>query len=76
MVERFNRRLAEHLARVPYNSAGHHKRFESHDELAAYLLGFVSDYNRTRLKCLDYKAPIEALNNLTGLNTEAGAQAS
>ena len=75
MAERFNRRLAEHLAKVPHNAAGHHRRFDDHPQLAAYLLAFVRDYNRTRLKCLGYKAPLEALNNLTGLNTEAGAQA-
>lgn len=72
MVERFNRRLAEHLAKLPYNRAGHHRRFESQAELDAYLIAFVNDYNRTRLKCLGYKAPLEALNNLTGDNTRAG----
>ena len=35
-------------------------------------MDFVRDYNRTRLKCLGYKAPIEALHNLTGDNTNAG----
>ena len=39
-------------------------RFDSHDERDAFLLGFVQDYNRTRLKCLDYLAPLEALANL------------
>jgi len=30
MVERFNRRLAEHLDRVPQNRAAHHRRFVDH----------------------------------------------
>ncbi|MEA2796267.1 MAG: hypothetical protein QOI87_3647, partial [Bradyrhizobium sp.] len=33
---------------------------------------FVHDYNRTRLKCLGYLAPLEALANLPGPNTFAG----
>jgi transposase InsO family protein len=72
MVERFNRRLAEHLDKVPRNAAGHHRRFQTHEERNAYLMQFVANYNRTRLKCLGYKAPIEALANLPGPNTEAG----
>jgi len=75
MVERFNRRLSEHLAKIPFNTSGHHRRFDSHEQLADYLLTFVADYNRTRLKCLGYKAPLEAVDNLTGLNTKAGTQA-
>jgi transposase InsO family protein len=75
MVERFNRRIAEHLDKLPYNRSGHHKRFASQAELDDYLLAFVADYNRTRLKCLGYKAPAEALANLTGPNTKAGTQA-
>ncbi len=35
---------------------------------------FVHDYNRTRLKCLGYLAPIQALANHTGPNTKAGTQ--
>ena len=42
----------------------------------AYLAAFVHDYNRTRLRCLGYTAPIEALNNLTGHNTCAGGSCS
>jgi transposase-like protein len=72
IVERFNRRLSEHLARVPFNAAGHHKSFPSHAKRNDYILTFVHDYNRTRLRCLAYKAPIEALNNLSGHNTFAG----
>jgi hypothetical protein len=32
----------------------------------------VAGYNNTRLRCLNYKAPIELLANLTGHNTKAG----
>ena len=74
MVERFNRRLGEHLERLPRNRAGHHKRFDGHAERNAYILTFVDNYNRTRLKCLAYRAPGEALANLPGPNTQAGAQ--
>lgn len=72
MVERFNRRLAEHLERSPHNAAGHHKRFADTNLRDKYVLDFVHNYNRTRLRCLAYKAPIEALNNLAGHNTFAG----
>jgi transposase InsO family protein len=72
MVERFNRRLGEHLEKLPRNAAGHHRRFETHEERNAYLMTFVENYNRTRLKCLDYLAPIEAVANLPGPNTKAG----
>jgi len=73
MVERFNRRIGEHLNRMPQNRAAHHRRFLDHAERDAYLDAFVADYNRTRLRCLDYQAPAEALANLTGHNTQAGA---
>jgi transposase InsO family protein len=73
MVERFNRRLGEHLGRMPQNRAAHHRRFLDHAERDAYLHTFVADYNRTRLRCLDYQAPAELLANLTGHNTCAGA---
>lgn len=72
MVERFNRRLTEHLDRIPHNTAGHHKRFTSPAERDQYILTFVQDYNRTRLRCLGYRAPAEALANLAGDNTKAG----
>jgi transposase InsO family protein len=72
MVERFNRRLGEHLNRVPQNRAAHHRRFLDHAERDAYLLTFVADYNRTRLRCLDYQAPTELLAKLAGHNTKAG----
>ena len=72
MVERFNRRLSEHLDKVDHNTAGHHCRFKTAKERDLYVLDFVANYNRTRLRCLGYKAPLEALANLTGHNTKAG----
>ncbi len=74
MVERFNRRLAEHLDRVPQNRAAHHRRFVDHAERDAYLHTFVADYNRTRLRSLDYHAPAELLAKLAGHNTKAGGR--
>jgi transposase-like protein len=76
MVERFNRRLGEHLDRVDHNTAGHHRRFKTAKERDAYVLDFVTNYNRTRLRCLGYKAPLEALANLPGHNTKAGTHPS
>jgi transposase InsO family protein len=73
MVERFNRRFGEHLKRMPQNHAAHHRRFLDNAERDAYLYTFVADYNRTRLRCLNYQAPAETLANLTGHNTKAGS---
>ena len=72
MVERFNRRLGEHLDRVPQNRTAHHRRFLDHAKRDADLHTFVADYNRTRLRCLDYQAPAELLAKLAGHNTKAG----
>ena len=72
MVERFNRRLAEAIrakASVARNEGKN--KFLSHEERNAFLHRFVADYNRTRLKCLGYKAPFEVLANPTGPNTKA-----
>jgi Integrase core domain len=52
MVERFNRRLGEHLDCVPQLRA--HRRFRDHAERDAYLHTLVADYNCTHLRCLDY----------------------
>lgn len=75
MVERFNRRLGDHLGRMPQNRAAHHRRFLDHAERDADLHAFVADYNRTRLRCLDYQAPAELLAKLSGHNTQAGVGA-
>ena len=71
MVERFNRRLGDHLDRRPLLRA--HRRFLDHAERDAHLYTFVADYNRTRLRCLGCLAPAELLANLSGHNTKAGA---
>ena len=75
MVERFNRRLAEALRHHP--SAGTNRgknHFLSHDQRNAFLHQTVQNYNRTRLRCLKYQSPNDALANQTELNTFAGEQ--
>ncbi|MGO9983388.1 MAG: hypothetical protein ACLPIX_04145, partial [Rhodomicrobium sp.] len=37
----------------------------------AFIHAFVHNYNRTRLRCLGYLAPLQALANQTGHNTKA-----
>ena len=71
LVERFNRRIVEAIGREPKRGIAH-RRFVSHADRDTFLNRFVNDYNRTRLKCLDYLAPLQALNNLPGPNTFAG----
>ena len=71
MVERFNRRIGEAIAREPKRGAAK-RTFPSHTDRDAFLYRFVNDYNRTRLRCLNYKSPAELLANLTGHNTFAG----
>lgn len=75
LVERFNRRLADAIRsrQAASRNAGRNK-FDSHTERNDFLVRFVADYNRTRLKCLAYKAPLDALANPPGPNTEAGTQ--
>lgn len=73
MVERFNRRLAEALRNAPPDDRNAGKnRFASHDNRNRFILDFVHAYNRTRLKCLGYRAPLQALLNLPEHNTQAG----
>ena len=72
MVERFNRRISEHLAARPQKGPAQKRRFENHQERDAYVLEFIANYNRTRLRCLKYKSPLETLSNLTEHNTKAG----
>ncbi|MFP3944970.1 MAG: IS481 family transposase [Alphaproteobacteria bacterium] len=75
MVERFNRRLQEHLESAPKNGKNRGKNcFDSHEQRTRYIQNFVQNYNRTRLRCLGYKSPTEALTNLTEHNTKAGVQ--
>ena len=75
MVERFNRRLAEALRQHPPAGTNSGKnRFVSHDERNAFLHRVVDAYNHTRLRCLHYISPIEALHNQAKDNTKAGVQ--
>jgi transposase InsO family protein len=71
LVERFNRRIAEAIGREPKRGAAR-RTFLGHTDRDDFLRRFVADYNRTRLKCLGYVAPLEALANLPGPNTFAG----
>jgi transposase InsO family protein len=69
LAERFNRRLGDHLGLRPKKNSGQDRRFADHTERNRYILDFVDGYNRTRLRCLGYKAPLELLANLPGHNT-------
>ena len=71
LVERFNRRIVDAIGREP-KRGGARRLFRSHADRDAMLCRFVHQYNRTRLKCLGYLAPLEALANLPGPNTNAG----
>ncbi len=73
MVERFNRRLAEAIRNHPRTTANLGKnRFDTHAQRNAFIHAVVNTYNQTRLRCLAYQAPGQALNNLPGHNTCAG----
>lgn len=75
MAERFNRRLADALRSQPNLATNAGKnRFHSQAERETFILKVTHDYNRTRLKCLGYKAPLECLINQTEANTKAGTQ--
>jgi transposase len=70
MVERFNRRLSEILRNAPIANRNNGKnRFDNHEARNQFIHNFVNAYNHTRLKCLDYHAPLEMLNNQTKDNT-------
>jgi len=71
LVERFNRRIVDAIGREPKRGIAR-RLFRSHLDRDEFLYRFVKDYNRTRLRCLDYLAPLEALANLPGPNTKAG----
>lgn len=77
MVERFNRRISEALRQREYirRNSGKNK-FSSHEERNEFIYLFVENYNKTRLRCLGYKAPEEELHNQTGHNTFAGMTGS
>ena len=70
MVERFNRRINEAIAKKNKISANQGKNsFESHKKRNEFILQFVYNYNRTRLKCLDYQTPLNLICNHTEDNT-------
>jgi transposase InsO family protein len=71
MVERFNRRMAEAIGREPKRGADR-RLFLSHADRDAFIHRFVHDYNRTRLRCLDYQSPLQCLANQPQHNTHAG----
>jgi transposase InsO family protein len=73
LVERFNRRIAEAIGREDKRGSAR-RTFTCHADRDAFLSKFVHDYNRTRLKCLGYQAPILALANPPGPNTNAGTR--
>ena len=75
LVERFNRRIAEAIGREEKRGSAR-RTFTDHADRDAFLCKLVHDYNRTRLKCLGYQAPIQALNNPMGPNTSAGTTRS
>ncbi|MDP2260314.1 MAG: DDE-type integrase/transposase/recombinase [Caulobacter sp.] len=77
MVERFNRRLADAIrGHTPSGANGGKNRFADTAQRDTFILTFVKDYNRTRLRCLGHKAPAEVLDNLPGHNTFAGIHAA
>jgi IS30 family transposase len=75
MVERFNRRIAEAIGREEKRGSAR-RTFVDHADRDAFLNKLVHDYNRTRLKCLGYQAPIQALANHPGPYTFAGTTSS
>ena len=67
-------RIAEAIGREDKRGSAR-RTFTCHADRDAFLSKFVHDYNRTRLKCLGYQTPIQALANLTGPNTFEGTTA-
>ena len=73
MVERFNRRLTEALQAHPKSCRNQGKNsFASHQQRNDFIFSFVTAYNNTRLRCLNYNAPNQLIANLPGHNTCAG----
>lgn len=73
MVERFNRRISEAISsKDAIAMKSGRNKFFNHAERNDFIYKVVYDYNRTRLICLNYIAPLEALRNQPGYNTCAG----
>ncbi len=71
MVERFNRRVNEAIGRKEkiYKNSGKNS-FYCHEERNRFIRDFIDGYNKTRLRCLNYNAPILLLHsNHTEYNT-------
>ncbi|MGL5784558.1 MAG: integrase core domain-containing protein [Alphaproteobacteria bacterium] len=73
-VERFNRRINEAISKKSKISTNSGKNsFDSHEERNEFIMQFIDSYNRTRLRCLQYSAPVELLySNHQKYNTSAG----
>lgn len=48
---------------------GGKNKFDTHDERNAFIHALVHDYDRTRLRCLNYVTPLQALANQPAHNT-------
>ena len=56
MVERFNRQIAEVLrALPPARDNSRRAKFRTQAGRTVFVLNFVASYNRTRLRCINYK---------------------
>lgn len=72
-VERFNRRLAEAIRQHPAaDKNGRKNKFLTGDQRTLFITDFVHGYNRTRLRCLGYRSPLETIHNHTEQYTKAG----
>jgi IS30 family transposase len=72
MVERFNRRISEAIRQKEFVEKKQGKnKFNNQEERNTFIFSFVESYNRTRLKCLGYISPSQALANQTEQNTFA-----
>ena len=64
MVERFNRRIAEVLrALPPARDNSRRAKFRTQAGRTVFVLNFVASYNRTRLRCINYKTLLELKAN-------------
>ena len=76
MIERFNRRINEAIEqKKKIAKNGGKNSFYSHKERKEFINNFVYNYNRTRLRCLKYQAPIillqDYMDNHAEYNTKA-----
>ena len=72
------RRISEYLSKVEKrhnHPHGNYRRFANVQEREEFFETFVYNYNHTRLKCLEYKSPLEMLENVsndTAVNIKNG----